>query len=116
MILDCGHEPSPHESFTTGYGVSPDGKTYCYACCAERDKQRMRDDGRITLYLVKRGEEYVLTNWPASLEVHPFRVRKGHHNIAGTRYDFWFSFEGTPWHGVQYGENTQLAHCKRVKS
>lgn len=116
MILDCGHEPSEHSSFTTGYGTSPDGKTYCYQCCADRDKQQMRDDGRTTLYLVKDGESYKATNWPASLTFHPFHVRKGHHNIARTRYDFWFSFEGQPWHGVQYGENSQVAHCRRVKS
>lgn len=115
MLLDCGHEESAHSEFTSGYGIDKNGKKHCYVCCAERDKRQMRDDGRITLYLVKRGEEYVLTNWPASFEIPLYHVRKGRHNIARARYDFWFSFEGTPWHGVQYGENTDIAHCRRVK-
>ena len=41
--LDCGHQPSKHGKIDTGYGQDREGKTYCYECCAERDKQEMRD-------------------------------------------------------------------------
>jgi hypothetical protein len=27
----------------------------------------------------------------------------------------WFRFEGHIWHAVQYGEWTQIAHCRRTK-
>lgn len=111
-LLDCGHAESPHSDFTTGYGTDPEtGKRHCYACCAERDKQRMRDDGRITLYLTDR----TVTNWPGSLKIPVHHLRKGAHNMARTRYDVWFSFEGALWHGVQYGENTQICHCRKTK-
>lgn len=119
-ILECGHVASPHSEFTTGYGKDEHGKRYCYACCADRDRYQMRCDGRATLYLtcepkMVRTGTGTLTNWPGSLEI-PCNVRKGRHNMARTRYDVWFSFEGQTWHGVQYGENTQLCHCKRIKS
>lgn len=110
-ILDCGHEPSPHLSFTTGYGVDRSGRKHCYECCAKRDVADMVSTGRATLYL-SNGE---VSNWPGSLKFRA-HVRKGRHNIARTRYDAWFTGpDGKQWHGVQYGDNTQICHCKRLK-
>lgn len=112
-LLDCGHAPSPHSDLTTGYGTDRDGKTHCYACCAETDRKAMIETGRATLYLT--GKE--LTNWPGSLRFPAGYVRKGRHNIARVRYDAWFTGpDGKPWHAVQYGDSTQIAHCKRVKA
>ena len=73
----------------------------------------MRNHGKIALYLTDEG----VTNWPASL-VFPVRYRRiGRHNWAGKRYDVWFTGpDGKPWHGTQYGDNTQIIHCKRVKA
>ena len=35
-------------------------------------------------------------------------------DIAGKRLDVWFyGPDGYIWHGVQYGDNTQIVHCKR---
>jgi len=114
-----------HEDFTTGYATNDKKEKICYACCAEADKQFMRDNNKITLYLIKRylypesttnkAYNYFVTNWPGSLEIKCYYSDKGKHNIAGTRYDVWFKFEGYVWHGVQYGENTQLCHCKKTK-
>ena len=116
-VLECGHVASEHGEHTTGYGTDEKGYRYCWECCAKRDQQQMKDDGRITLYLTNPDSgQSVLTNWPGSLAIYPYRLSKGRHNIARVRYDVWFSFEGTQWHGVQYGDNTQLCHCKRVKS
>jgi len=112
-ICDCGHPESKHSDITRGFGTDANGKTHCYACCAERDKQAMRDDGRAALYLC---EDNRLTNWPGSLVIHPHRVRKGRHNMTGVRYDVWFSFEGKPWYGVLYGHTTQICHCRRLKA
>ncbi len=114
-LLDCGHPASEHSEITTGYGRDENGKTFCYACCAEGDKQYMREHGKITLYLVNRNGKYFVTNWPSSLEFKVTGFSKGFHNIARTRYDVWFTFEGQNWHGVQYGDMTQICHCKRVK-
>ena len=71
----------------------------------------MTEHGRIMLYL-SNGE---VMNWPGTLRF-PAHVRKGRHNIAGSRYDVWFAGpDGFQWHGVQYGDNTQICHCKRTK-
>lgn len=114
IMCDCGHMESDHSDITRGYGIDGEGKTHCVACCAEQTRQRMRDTGRITLYLEGEGpDRYWLTDWHASLVIFPYRARTGRHNWAGKRYDVWFSFEECDWHGVQYGDNTQLCHCKR---
>jgi hypothetical protein len=127
--LDCGHAPSPHSSFTTGYGESRDGRRICYECCAALDRQDMLETGRATLYLCRtqavvgsgsippgfiRGGTWKATNWPGSLSFPISHLTEGRHNIAGKRFDAWFTGpDGNVWHGVQYGENTQILHCRR---
>lgn len=120
-ILDCGHPPSPHESFTCGYGVDKDRKTFCYACCAENDKKAMVEDGRAALYLVSNKDhrsnvEYYVTNWPGSLKFQVYHHRVGKHNIAGSRIDAWFKGpDGFVWHAKQYGTMSDVCYCKRTK-
>jgi len=104
---------TPDNGFTTGYGLDRRNRKVCYPCCGERDKADMRRTGRATLYLTKKDKEHVLTNWPGTLNIEPYHVRIGHHNIARVRYDVWFTFESQEWHGVTYGDNTQLCHCRR---
>lgn len=123
MLCDCGHEESPHESITRGYGTDKDGKTHCYACCADQERAWMRERGRSILYLThhpfpQAGYPYTdgeLTDWPGQLRF-ACLVKRGRHNIAGSRYDVWFRFEGHEWHGVQYGEHTQICHVRRLKT
>lgn len=144
-ILDCGHPPSPHAPFTTGYGTdSATGATFCYACAANRDRADMIASGRATLYLIddkappeaRRLSRGVfgtnrsphcnvtrdpfgarITNWPNSLSFDVRRMTVSRHNIAGKRYDAWFiGPDGWEWHAVTYGDNTQIAHCRRVTS
>ena len=129
----------------TGYAlIKKGGKNVrvCYACCTEIDKKNMARTGRYMLYLVKRqaaggycslenkndhiqrtpvaryregnSYAYFVTNWPASLEI-PCRVSEGKHNIAGKRYDCWFYFEGYEWHGVSYGDNSEICYVRRTK-
>ena len=115
MKLDCGHEPSEHFEMFTGYGTDEQGKTACYACCAEKDKAQMRKDGKTVLYLSQKKEGWEAGNWPGSLRIPIHYHKVGRHNMAGKRYDVWFTFEGKTWHGTQYGDMTQLLHCKQVK-
>lgn len=122
----CGQFKEVHTSGGTGYAVKDDGSNVCYACCAEEDGTWMRTHGRITLYLSCEGPGAFrprfhgghfakVSNWPNTLSL-PVATRKvGRHNIAGFRYDVWFNFEGETWHGVQFGDNTQICHCRRVK-
>lgn len=104
-----------------------DGSILCDECCGEEDRRAMVETGRATLYLSyqdygKRGwlgEKYVsatVSNWPGTLKFHSNLIKVGRHNMAGTRYDVWFKGpDGKDWHGVQYGENTQICHCRRIK-
>ena len=110
--LECGHKESPHSDITRGYGTDADGKRQCYQCCADLDRAYMIEHGRIALYLTDKA----ITNWPASLSFPVLSRTTGRHNIAGVRYDVWFRGpDGATWHGVQYGDNTQICHCKRTK-
>lgn len=126
--LECGHEPSPHSAHTAGYGTDESGARSCYACCAASLRADMVATGRATLYLTRDKEAgltalgspkpsgYVLTDWPGELRFATGPVRKGRHNIAGTRYDTQFRGpDGAAWHATQYGENTQVAHCRRTR-
>ena len=123
--LECGHPPSKHIDITTGYGTGPNGKRHCYDCVAVMDNKSMikhGDSKALPLYLcynytVDKGYQNVrVTNWPGSLKFKVWGFKKGYHNIARTRYDFWFHGpDEYVWHGIQYGEMTQIAHCKRTK-
>lgn len=119
-VCDCGHEPSPCKSFTTGYGTDPEtGKRYCYACCAVRDVESMRETGRAVLYLVrgKVGERWRVTNWPESLSFPAYGVKRKPRGggFGAERIDAYFNGpDGYVWHAVNRGDN-QIARCKRTK-
>jgi hypothetical protein len=119
MKLDCGHEPSEHSDFTTGYGKDANGKTFCYACCAKNDKAQMIRDGRATLYLTaeKETNRFAVTNWPGSLSFPVGSIKTGRHNIARTVTTAYFSGpDGKTWSARQYGDMSDLAHCRRLAS
>lgn len=102
------------------YVVMPiTGEILCYSCCDEFDKQRLfgaKPGDKFYMYLTGNIQHgYYVSNWPGSfkLRVYP---RKGRHNIAGARYDFWFYFGNNAFHGVQYGDNTQVAYIRCLKN
>lgn len=115
----------------------------CYECAAKEDYQYMKDHGKITLYLTfdttkdlpyphighpeptipQRNGKYSklhnikISNWPGSLSFPVTFMRVGRHNITGIRYDAYMTdLDGNKWHCVRYGDNTELCHCKRLKS
>lgn len=121
-----------------GYGIDRDTQDrICYRCCGIQDTEAMVQDGRAVLYLSSRIETdaeqtmqvlrsglypqephtvHEVTNWPGSLRFSVWGPTKGRHNIARTRYDIWFiGPDAEAWWGVQYGEWTQICHCKRLK-
>lgn len=124
---DCHQDKPIQKDGGTGYAeLAEDGqlKRICYQCAAERDKCDMIATGKAVLYLTTIGHAWnapgfrdcTVSNWPGTLKFKG-RYRSGHHNIARVRYDVWFTGpNGESWHGTQYGENTQLTHCKRIKS
>lgn len=114
----CGKECKP-DGISTGYGVMPKtGEKVCYSCCGELDKQQLlnaKPGDKFYLYLTRDNKGgYYVSNWPGSFKI-PVCSRIGYHNIAGDRYDFWFSVGNRKFHGVMYGNNTEVAHIRCLK-
>ena len=97
-------------------GYTQEHDPVCYVCCAINDSEYMTNHNKIDLYLCKHNDGWKVTNWPGSLQINVNTPKKGKHNIANNRYDVWFKFAGKFWHGVQYGDWTQICHCKVVKA
>lgn len=99
----------------TGYSLIKDGdteKVVCYQCCGVRDTKWMRDHDKTTLYLTGS----FVKNWPGSLEFKVRYIKTSRHNIARIRYSVWFDGpDGVSWYGVQFGNNTQILHCRKLK-
>ena len=117
---DCGHMESPHSTFTRGYGTDAQGKTFCYACCAQNDLKTMKEDGKWTGYLSKDGHgEWKVSNWPSSLVFKPYYVREwkasmwGGYQSAATAY--FIGPDGFVWSATQKGNHNQIARCRRTK-
>jgi hypothetical protein len=127
----CNRVKSYKSDITSGYALDHDNNKVCFDCCAVIDRESMIDRGdskSLPLYLAKASrpplklcpEEsystYEVTNWCGTLRFKCGQPRKGRHNIAGSRHDVWFHGpDGHVWHGVQFGEWTQVCHCKRTK-
>lgn len=114
----CGKECTP-EGIAAGYGVMPEtGEKVCFACCGELDKQQLlnaKPGDKFYLYLTRDSKgSYYVTNWPGSFKI-PVCPSMGYHNIAGDRYDFWFSVGDHKFHGVRYGKNAEIAHIRCLK-
>lgn len=112
----CNQEKPTQASGGTGYGYDKNDNKICYVCCGQIDKEEMQKTGRATLYLTQENGQNKVTNWPGTLVFKPYYSKTGRHNIAGRRYDVWFTFDGKPWRGTTYGDNTQICHCRRIKS
>ena len=121
----CKQNKSHKSDSTTGYASKRNGHKVCFECCAVVDKQYMDKYGKINLCLTLNPKALGLcqphmhhvSNWPGTLKFSLVQHSKGRHNIAGSRNDVWFhDAHGRTWHGVQYGEWTQVVHCKRLKT
>jgi hypothetical protein len=110
------------EAFAPNYSLlrEKDGEyvRLCIHCTSALEKTWMLEHGRTCLYLHE--EDHVparVSDWRSLLNFPVLRYRFGGHNIAGTRTDVWFKGpDNFLWWGVLYGQNTQLAHCKRTKN
>jgi len=113
----CGKEITREkDSILTGYGIDKDNNKVCFACCGERDKKDLIETGKMFGYLAKDEQGNYFGNWPGSFKIRVGYIRKSNHNFAGRngRRDFWFSFNGCNYHGVNIGDN-ECARVKRVK-
>ncbi len=113
----CGQDKRHKSDITTGYATNQlTNEKICFDCCAEQDRAFMREQGKIMLYLSKNSEnDWQVTNWPGTLRFNVTGMRTGRHNMAGSRCDVWFNFNGRVWWGYCVGEMTQVCHCKQTK-
>jgi hypothetical protein len=111
----CEETKTHIDSFTTGYGVNDKGEKVCFNCCGKTDSQWMKDHDRIDLYLTKKDNNWVVSNWPGTLRFFA-NVYKGRHNWAGCQYTAYFKDEwGNHWFGRRFGDNTEIVHCQKMK-
>ena len=102
-------------SITTGYATDDKENKICYDCCGKIDADWLIQHVRSTYYLTETCDGYEVINWPGTMRI-PVRSHKsGRHNFARTRTDVWFQFRDRYFHGVQYGDNSQLLHIRRLK-
>lgn len=113
----CG-ETKTYGGFGAGYATNKAGGKVCFECCAIADRADMIATGKATLYLTistATNGDAKLTNWPGTLQF-VGRYSVGKHNIARKRYDVAFRGpDSFMWSGTQYGDNTQICHCRRTK-
>jgi hypothetical protein len=123
--IDCDQDKPIQTDGGTGYATLPNGDRVCYGCIANRDRVTMIKLGHgnhLPLYLSRKSIHkrndgtWKVGNWPDTLSFPIQRITEGRHNIAGKRYDVWFyGPDGHIWHGVQFGEMTQIIHCRRTR-
>lgn len=98
----CGNTVEfPFGGGGTGYAHLIDthpGKPVCYACCGEVDKEYMRANGKITLYLVERDGGHAVTNWPGTLRFDAVKIGR---KVTITGPD------GAKWTGTESARDTQ---------
>lgn len=117
FVCSICKEHKTHESdFSTGYALDKNDNKICFDCCGKQDAAtlaNLKPGEKFFLYL--NTKERTLTNWPGTLKLDVVYIQKGRHNIAGNRYDTWFCYGENQYHAVQYGDNTQIAHIRRLK-
>lgn len=111
----------------TGYVVTMDGKTLCYACTGKRDYKELLDakpGQRFTLYLTgNRVDGYKVQNWcgtfsrsvsMVSKSVGRFFPNGSRSSVRVERTDVWFEIQGNHFWGFNKGDN-QILHIKCLK-
>lgn len=111
-LLECGHEARE-------YGVDADGARHCYACCADRDSAAMTETGCASLYLVKDGGRWRVSNWPGSLVFPAWGYTKSR---GVTPRGATFPIESARFHGpdghvwsIVVRGDMQLGRARRLK-
>lgn len=107
ICASCGKET--HE-----YAMNGEGKKLCYDCCGVMEKKQLLElKPKETIVFYLSGHEVI--NWCGTMRIKCI-VKEGKHNIAGVRHDCWFKIGDKCYHGVQYGDFSELCYIKRVKA
>jgi hypothetical protein len=111
----CQQEKPVNKEGGTGYATDAHGNKTCYECCGKQDEKELAS--------MQPGEKTVMywdgkqiTNWPGTLKISPYRTTSAPHNIGGRKTNIWFTFAGNHFYAYQIGNNSQIAHIRRIKN
>lgn len=114
--VDCKQEKPVQTDGGTGYAKDSYGSHVCYDCCAERDRDHMRNHEKTVLYLDHDKREIV--NWPGTLRMPVREMRRFFHAFAHEGKAYCGSFigpDGKVWLFKNIGDS-QIAHCRRSRA
>ncbi len=110
-ILDCGHEPSPHSTHTTGTGHTPEGKEICWSCCNEGERTALKLSDKYLAYL--SGNGLLIITWPGGKLGDVTYLRESWHNIGGKLLHLRMTdVHGQKWFGTSPSKGS---YCKLRK-
>ncbi len=113
MILDCGHEPSPHGEHTTGTAHTADKREICWACADLEQREALKTANVYTAYLTNGA----LTTWSGGHLATITYLHEGRHNIGGTLWRFRATdVHGGKWYGTSPGPGMYARMRKRKVS
>lgn len=113
--LDCGHiltdelrhslgTHSTGQPFGTGYARTQDGRTLCYPCADESERDAMRDASSFVAYVSSSGD---LTTWSGGLLARgvPYMHGVSRNGWHGSEIHSWRfrSDDGSEWYGRNAG-------------
>jgi len=99
-----------------GYGVDNHDHKICLSCCGKLDAKKFKNaKPGDKLFAYYNHETNTISNWPGTFEIKSVGHSHGRHNIARTRISVWFKYEGNCFHGIQYGEDSEILYVKCVK-
>lgn len=110
-LCDCGHEAFS-EGLGTGYARTQDGRTLCYDCADEAQREDMRTADTFTAYLSTMNRS--VTTWSGGVlgtvtEYHVSRAaRKCYVRVTDVH--------GAHWYGVGPSESGTYVTLRRSKS
>ena len=127
VVCDCGHPPTPNSGIGTGYAQSSStGKTMCYDCASEAERQEYRDakygDPPLLAYvrdytLRENGvspldeRKVELITWPGGLLGKGFVTKRTSGGFGSVMHTVVATIEGRTWYGRYYphaGDYTRL--------
>ena len=102
-----------------GYGKDRDGNIVCYDCAGKMDAdtlESLKPGEWMDLYLVNDVDgNYWVQNWPGSLKFNIYPPPHWQAQSFRNWYDIWFFFRNNRYHGVKYGNNTEIVHIQKVR-
>lgn len=126
---DCGHAPSDHSDFTTGYGKDASGKTFCYDCCHKQDLETLKTAQRFFAYYsgpknpsgrwsdTFSGYGGTISNWPGNPLGRILWWQVCYSPVGGRQFRCRIQdAHGAQWYGVGAWDNGNYVRLRKLKT